>query len=157
MDDPQNELKAVQIAGTKGKGSVANILANILHQSSYKTGLYTRWHPLAYSCMEDQATTEINLTNSVQKLWSPWNDMNLGRCSIFSSSKTSLLSFSDNKKYLSVFVWGENWLIEKSIYRRNFCSAKERGLLLICFAFWYGSIYLQALYWYCTWCLQPSY
>lgn len=38
------KLKAVHIAGTKGKGSTANFIASVLAFSGYKTGLYTSPH-----------------------------------------------------------------------------------------------------------------
>ena len=41
LGDPQNGLKFVHVAGTNGKGSTCAMLANILQQSDYRTGLYT--------------------------------------------------------------------------------------------------------------------
>jgi len=39
LDNPQDKIKSVLIAGTNGKGSVASILSNILIFNNYKTGL----------------------------------------------------------------------------------------------------------------------
>jgi len=44
MGRPQAKLKAVHVAGSKGKGSVAAMLSSILHHSGYKTGTYTSPH-----------------------------------------------------------------------------------------------------------------
>ncbi len=44
LDNPQNEIKTVHIAGTNGKGSVSHILAAIFQENGYKTGLYTSPH-----------------------------------------------------------------------------------------------------------------
>lgn len=41
LDDPQKRLKFVHVAGTNGKGSVCAMLAEILRQAGYKTGLFT--------------------------------------------------------------------------------------------------------------------
>ncbi len=41
LDNPQNELKFIHIAGTNGKGSVCNFLQNIFTDAGYKTGRYT--------------------------------------------------------------------------------------------------------------------
>lgn len=41
MDNPQNKLKFVHIAGTNGKGSVCSMTAEILRRAGYKTGLFT--------------------------------------------------------------------------------------------------------------------
>lgn len=44
LGNPHKKLKIVHVAGTKGKGSTAAMLAHILHESGYKTGLYTSPH-----------------------------------------------------------------------------------------------------------------
>src|SRR5215211_215909 len=42
--DPQNYIRTIHVAGTNGKGSVSHMLAAILQQPGYKTGLYTSPH-----------------------------------------------------------------------------------------------------------------
>jgi dihydrofolate synthase/folylpolyglutamate synthase len=44
MGNPQLAARTVHIAGTKGKGSVAVMIAQVLTGSGYKTGLYTSPH-----------------------------------------------------------------------------------------------------------------
>ena len=44
LQNPQNQFKAIHVAGTNGKGSVCHILASILQEAGYKTGLYTSPH-----------------------------------------------------------------------------------------------------------------
>lgn len=44
LDNPQTKFKSVHIAGTNGKGSTSHMLAAILQQAGYKTGLYTSPH-----------------------------------------------------------------------------------------------------------------
>lgn len=44
LDNPQDELKCVQIAGTKGKGSTCAMLASMLQACGYTVGLYTSPH-----------------------------------------------------------------------------------------------------------------
>ncbi|MDR3681330.1 MAG: bifunctional folylpolyglutamate synthase/dihydrofolate synthase [Flavipsychrobacter sp.] len=46
--DPQLDFKTIHIAGTNGKGSTSHMLAAILQQSGYKTGLYTSPHILDF-------------------------------------------------------------------------------------------------------------
>jgi dihydrofolate synthase/folylpolyglutamate synthase len=41
MGNPEKKMKFVHIAGTNGKGSTAAMLASILTEAGYKTGLYT--------------------------------------------------------------------------------------------------------------------
>jgi dihydrofolate synthase / folylpolyglutamate synthase len=44
INNPQHNFKSVHIAGTNGKGSTSHMLAAILQQNGYKTGLYTSPH-----------------------------------------------------------------------------------------------------------------
>ena len=44
LDNPQDKLKCIHIAGTNGKGSTSHMLAAILQEAGYKTGLYTSPH-----------------------------------------------------------------------------------------------------------------
>lgn len=44
LNQPQRQFKAVHIAGTNGKGSVAHLLASVLQEAGHKTGLYTSPH-----------------------------------------------------------------------------------------------------------------
>jgi len=44
LGNPEKEIKTIHIAGTNGKGSVSNMLASILQEAGYKTGLYTSPH-----------------------------------------------------------------------------------------------------------------
>ena len=41
LGNPQEQLKFIHVAGTNGKGSVCSMLASILTECGYKTGLYT--------------------------------------------------------------------------------------------------------------------
>ena len=41
---PHHHFKSVHVAGTNGKGSVSHMLASVLMESGYKTGLYTSPH-----------------------------------------------------------------------------------------------------------------
>lgn len=44
LDNPQQHFKTIHIAGTNGKGSTSHMLAAILQQNGFKTGLYTSPH-----------------------------------------------------------------------------------------------------------------
>lgn len=44
LGNPQNDFPSVHIAGTNGKGSVAHMIASVLQQAGYTTGLYTSPH-----------------------------------------------------------------------------------------------------------------
>lgn len=47
--NPQDNLKFIHVAGTNGKGSVCTMLASILQEAGYKTGLYTSPHIWEYT------------------------------------------------------------------------------------------------------------
>ncbi|HRO40836.1 MAG TPA: folylpolyglutamate synthase/dihydrofolate synthase family protein [Flavobacteriales bacterium] len=44
LDHPERGLRCVHIAGTNGKGSTANMLASVLQEAGYRTGLHTSPH-----------------------------------------------------------------------------------------------------------------
>jgi dihydrofolate synthase/folylpolyglutamate synthase len=48
VGNPHHALRAVHIAGTKGKGSTAAMVASILNEAGFKTGLYTSPHLVSF-------------------------------------------------------------------------------------------------------------
>ena len=44
LGNPQDRLRVIHIAGSKGKGSTAALIASVLTQAGYKTGLFTSPH-----------------------------------------------------------------------------------------------------------------
>lgn len=46
LENPQNNLNAIHIAGTNGKGSVVSMISHILNEAGYKTGSFTSPHLL---------------------------------------------------------------------------------------------------------------
>lgn len=44
LNNPQNELKCIHVAGTNGKGSTSHMLSSVLQEAGYKVGLYTSPH-----------------------------------------------------------------------------------------------------------------
>jgi dihydrofolate synthase/folylpolyglutamate synthase len=44
LGDPHKKFKSIHVAGTNGKGSTTHMLAAMLQQAGYKTGLYTSPH-----------------------------------------------------------------------------------------------------------------
>src|SRR5688572_14540459 len=43
-DNPHTKFRSIHVAGTNGKGSTSHMLAAILQQAGYRTGLYTSPH-----------------------------------------------------------------------------------------------------------------
>jgi dihydrofolate synthase/folylpolyglutamate synthase len=44
LDNPQDRLRIIHVAGSKGKGSTSAMLASILQKAGYRTGLFTSPH-----------------------------------------------------------------------------------------------------------------
>lgn len=44
LGNPENKFKSIHIAGTNGKGSVAHLIASVLQEAGFKTGLCTSPH-----------------------------------------------------------------------------------------------------------------
>lgn len=49
IDNPQNSLKIIHVAGTNGKGSTCAMISKILSEQGYKVGLYTSPHLVKYN------------------------------------------------------------------------------------------------------------
>ncbi|WP_449400018.1 bifunctional folylpolyglutamate synthase/dihydrofolate synthase [Chryseobacterium wanjuense] len=47
--NPQEKIKSIHIGGTNGKGSSSNMLASVLQESGYKTGLYNSPHLIDFT------------------------------------------------------------------------------------------------------------
>ncbi len=66
LDNPQDKLKIIHVAGTNGKGSVCSMIASILNEYGFKVGLYTSPHIFRY-------TERIKISDS------PISDEDFGR------------------------------------------------------------------------------
>ena len=44
LGNPHKDFKSIHIAGTNGKGSTSHLIASVLQEAGYKTGLYTSPH-----------------------------------------------------------------------------------------------------------------
>jgi dihydrofolate synthase / folylpolyglutamate synthase len=44
LGDPHKKFKSIHVTGTNGKGSTSHLLASVLQEAGYKTGLYTSPH-----------------------------------------------------------------------------------------------------------------
>ena len=49
LNNPQDNIKCIQVAGTNGKGSVCSMLSSVLTEAGYKAGLYTSPHIFDYT------------------------------------------------------------------------------------------------------------
>src|SRR4030067_1198710 len=49
IDGPHQEVQAIHIGGTNGKGSTAAMIASILQKEGYRVGLYTSPHLIRFT------------------------------------------------------------------------------------------------------------
>ncbi len=49
LGNPEKKFKAVHVAGTNGKGSTSAMIASVLKEAGYRTGLYTSPHLISYN------------------------------------------------------------------------------------------------------------
>ena len=74
LRDPQESIPAVHVAGTKGKGSTASMIAQTLTSSGFRTGLFTSPHITAFEermAVDGRLPTRtelVDLINSVREI-----------------------------------------------------------------------------------------
>ena len=71
---PSKALKTIHVAGTNGKGSVANLLASALHSCGYKVGLFTSPHLIDFRerARIDGSMIPKEYVHTFLLEWLPW-------------------------------------------------------------------------------------
>ena len=71
LGNPHERLKVIHVAGSKGKGSTAAIIASVLTHAGFKTGLYTSPHlitPRERCRIDGNLISESEITTYINKL-----------------------------------------------------------------------------------------
>ncbi len=71
LGNPQEKLRVIHIAGSKGKGSTAALIASVLTRAGYKTGLFTSPHlitPRERCRIDDELISESDIAFYIDKL-----------------------------------------------------------------------------------------
>src|SRR4030067_425501 len=71
IGDPHLAARSVHVAGTKGKGSTAAMIASILKEAGYKVGFYTSPHLLSFTeriRLHGQPISEADWAKLTEKL-----------------------------------------------------------------------------------------
>lgn len=108
LQNPENRLRVIHIAGSKGKGTIANLISALLVKNGFKTGLFTSPH------FEDlREMIKINQKNISEKDFSRLitkikniyeNSVTLTQFEILTI--TAFLYFHENKVDYAVFETG---------------------------------------------------
>ena len=80
LNNPQNKIKTIHVAGTNGKGSTTNMIASILIESGYKTGTYTSPHLKDFReriCINGTKIEEKKVIDFINKNKVWFNDINM--------------------------------------------------------------------------------
>jgi dihydrofolate synthase/folylpolyglutamate synthase len=78
LGNPQQSIKCIHIAGTNGKGSTSHLLASVLQEAGYKTGLYTSPHLVDFReriQVNGQYIPQDYVTDFVEKYRSAFEDI----------------------------------------------------------------------------------
>ena len=114
LGNPHRQLKVVHVAGSKGKGSTAALIASILTHAGYKTGLFTQPHlisPRERCRINSRLISEEEFARSVDQLKPSIEAMgelkSIGRVSFFEIYTALAFSyFADNAVDFAVIEVG---------------------------------------------------
>jgi dihydrofolate synthase/folylpolyglutamate synthase len=102
LGDPQDEFRSVHIAGSNGKGSVSAMLASILREQGYRTGLYTSPHMVDFKeriQIDGRMIGESELARLATEVRGQWEEMlrTTGQMPTFFEATTAItfLHFAD--------------------------------------------------------------
>ncbi len=110
LGNPHKDLKTVHIAGTKGKGSTCHMVASMLQNSGYRTGLYTSPHILDLReriSIDGALVTEGEFTKLMAKIAPVVNELKRDDPTFFElMTAAAFLHFAGNKVDIAVIETG---------------------------------------------------
>lgn len=101
---PEKQLKIIHIAGTNGKGSTTEMLANILTKNGYKVGKYISPHLIKYNeriTVNGQNITDKEMEDIIEKLKNKiekYNKISNTKVTLFELLTTMALYYFKEKK-----------------------------------------------------------
>jgi dihydrofolate synthase/folylpolyglutamate synthase len=111
LGNPHKKIRTVHIAGTKGKGSTATMLAKMLEANGYKVGLYTSPHVVHLHeriVVNSQMITESQMLGLINRAYRPVEDLSKTEQVTFFEIMTALafMHFVDVKVDIGVIETG---------------------------------------------------
>lgn len=104
LGHPEKQLKIIHIAGTNGKGSTTEMLANILTKNGYKVGKYISPHLIKYNeriSVNGQDITDKEMEDIIEKLKDKiekYNKLSDTKVTLFELLTTMALYYFKEKK-----------------------------------------------------------
>ncbi len=111
LGDPHRKIPTVHIAGTKGKGSTATMLAKMLEANNYKVGLYTSPHVLHLHeriSVDSEMVSESEMRGLLNRVYTPVEKMSKTDPPTFFEIMTALafMHFTDNQVDIAIIETG---------------------------------------------------
>ena len=111
LGDPHRKIPTVHIAGTKGKGSTATMLAKMLEANDYKVGLYTSPHVLHLHeriSVNSEMVSESEMRGLLNRVYNPVEKMSKTDPPTFFEIMTALafMHFTDKMVDIAVIETG---------------------------------------------------
>ena len=107
LGNPQEKLRVIHIAGSKGKGSTAALIASVLTRAGYKTGLFTSPHlitPRERCRIDDELILKSDVAFYIDKLRPVIDAVSaseFGRVSFFEIYTALAFSYFADKRRIS--------------------------------------------------------
>lgn len=126
LGNPQDKLRCIQVAGTNGKGSVCTMLAAILCEQGYKTGLYTSPHIFDYTeriKINDQQITQNQFSNYYENITRIADEHNIKLTEFEIITAIMYTYFADNKIDIAIIETGLGGRYDATnILKTNLCA-----------------------------------
>ncbi len=111
VGNPHKKIDTVHIAGTKGKGSTATMLAKMLESNGYDVGLYTSPHVVHLHeriAVNSKMISEKEMLGLMNRIYAPIEKMSKTEAPTFFEIMTALafMHFADSKTDLAVIEAG---------------------------------------------------
>jgi dihydrofolate synthase/folylpolyglutamate synthase len=111
LGNPHKKIPTVHIAGTKGKGSTATMLARMLESNGYKVGLYTSPHVVHLHeriAVNSKMISDSQMFGLLNRVYAPVEKMSKTDAPTFFEIMTALafLHFVDSKVDLAIIETG---------------------------------------------------
>ena len=106
LGNPQRNYFTIHVAGTNGKGSVSHMLASVLQQAGYRTGLYTSPHLRDFReriLVDGEMIPKQKVVNFVDKHYDCMKELGL---SFFEMSTASLRLLRPKRREVAVIETG---------------------------------------------------